>query len=87
MLNSVSRLMSGIAKPEHKEAANKLRNMLAVYRDNEDLISIGAYKPGSNPELDLAMAHMKKIDEFLIQRVDDPQTFEKTVALLRESVI
>ena len=87
VLNSVSRLMSGIAKPEHKEAANKLRNMLAVYRDNEDLISIGAYKPGSNPELDLAMAHMKKIEEFLIQRVDDPQTFEKTVALLRESVI
>lgn len=87
VLNSVSRLMSGIAEPEHKDAANRLRNMLAVYRDNEDLISIGAYKPGSNPDLDVAIAHMKRIDEFLMQRVDDPCGFEKTVALLRESVI
>lgn len=87
VLNSVSRLMSGIAEREHKAAANKLRNMLAVYRDNEDLISIGAYKPGSNPDLDIAIAHMKRIDEFLIQSVEEPSSFEKTVALLMESVI
>lgn len=87
VLNSVSRLMPGIAERDHKEAANKLRNMMAVYRDNEDLISIGAYKPGSNPDLDVAIAHIKGINEFLIQLVDDPSSFEKTVALLRESVI
>lgn len=85
--NSVSRLMSGIADKEHKEAANTLRNMLAIYKDNEDLISIGAYKAGSNPELDIAIAHMKRIDDFLIQRVDEPSSFEKTVAQLQESVI
>jgi len=80
VLNSVSRLMSGIAEPDQKEAANRLRNMLAVYKDNEDLISIGAYKSGSNPELDNALAHMKRIDDFLIQKVDE------TVALLKEAV-
>ncbi|NLH00550.1 MAG: flagellar protein export ATPase FliI [Clostridiales bacterium] len=86
VLNSVSRLMTGIADPEHKEAANRLRNMLAVYKDNEDLISIGAYKSGSNPELDNALAHMKRINNFLMQKVDEPCTFEETVALLKEAV-
>ncbi|NLV86620.1 MAG: FliI/YscN family ATPase, partial [Clostridiales bacterium] len=87
VLNSVSRLMSGIAEPEHKAAANKLRSMLAIYKDNEDLISIGAYKAGSNPELDNALEHMKGINEFLVQNVDQPCDFSKTVALLQESVI
>ena len=84
--NSVSRLMSGIAEKEHKNAANTLRNMLAVYKDNEDLISIGAYKTGSNPELDNAIAHMKRIDQFLIQKVDEPCHFEQTVKMLEETV-
>lgn len=84
--NSVSRLMSGIAEEDHKAAANRLRNMLAVYKDNEDLISIGAYKSGSNPELDSAIAHMKRIDEFLIQKVDEPCCFDETVEMLEETV-
>jgi len=84
--NSVSRLMSGITEDSHKEAANRLRNMLAVYKDNEDLISIGAYKSGSNPELDNALAHMNPINEFLVQKVDEPCTFDRTVALLKEAV-
>lgn len=84
--NSVSRLMSGITEDSHKEAANRLRNMLAVYKDNEDLISIGAYKSGSNPELDNALAHMNQINEFLVQKVDEPCTFDRTVALLKEAV-
>lgn len=84
--NSVSRLMSGIAEKEHKDAANRLRNMLAVYKDNEDLISIGAYKSGSNPELDNAIAHMKRIDKFLIQKVDEPCHFDQTVEMLEETV-
>jgi len=86
VLESISRLMSGIAAPEHKEAANRLRNMLAVYRDNEDLISIGAYKSGSNPDLDEAIAHMKKINEFLVQKVDEPSSFENTVSRLVQAV-
>lgn len=84
--NSVSRLMSGIAEEKHKAAANQLRNMLAVYKDNEDLISIGAYKSGSNSELDNAIAHMKRIDEFLIQKVDEPSPFDQTVEMLEETV-
>lgn len=86
VLNSISRLMSGIAEPEHKKAANKLRSMLAVYRENEDLISIGAYKSGNNPELDNAIEHVKKVNDFLIQKVDEPSGFEETLKFMIESV-
>ncbi len=60
--------------------------MLAVYRENEDLISIGAYKSGNNPELDDALGHMKKINDFLVQKVDEPSGFDETLRLLTESV-
>ena len=86
VLNSLSRLMSGIADREHKDAANKLRSMLAIYKENEDLISIGAYKPGNNPELDDALEHMKKINDFLVQKVDEPSDFDETLKTLIESV-
>ena len=86
VLHSVSRLMSGIAEPEHKKAANKLRSMLAVFRENEDLISIGAYKTGNNQDLDTALDHMKRVNDFLVQSVDEPSSFDETLALLIESV-
>jgi len=86
VLNSVSRLMSGLASPEHKAAANKLRKMLAVLQDNEDLISIGAYEPGNSPELDNAMAHRAAMDKFLTQSVDESYSFEETLQLLIDTV-
>lgn len=86
VLNSVSRLMSSIASPAHKEAANRLRNMLSVYKDNEDLISIGAYKSGANPRLDEAIAHMDRINRFLIQEVEQPVGFADTIRLMQQAV-
>lgn len=86
VLNSVSRLMSSIADEEQKNTANELRNMLAVYKENEDLISIGAYKSGSKPDLDNAISHMDKINEFLMQRVNEKFTFEETLKLMLKAV-
>jgi flagellum-specific ATP synthase len=86
VLGSISRLMNGIAPPEQKAAANKLRSMMSIYKDNEDLISIGAYKTGTNPELDNAIAHMGRINAFLCQKVDDSFTFDNTVQLMQEAV-
>ncbi|MEG2086574.1 MAG: flagellar protein export ATPase FliI [Angelakisella sp.] len=79
VMSSVSRLMSDIATREHKGAAAKLRNMLAVYNTNQDLISIGAYKSGSNPELDYAITHYDRINDFLQQQVDEKTTLDQTV--------
>jgi flagellum-specific ATP synthase len=78
--------MSGIATKEQKEAAGQLRNMMSIYKENEDLISIGAYKQGNNPELDRAISHMPKINEFLQQKVEEPCRFEDTLNLLQLAV-
>lgn len=79
---SISRLMSDIAAKGHKDAAAKLRNIMAVYNSNQDLISIGAYKSGSNAELDYAVSHMDRVNEFLQQQVEQKFTFAQTVELL-----
>lgn len=86
VLESVSRLMSEIADKEHKAAAAKLRNLLSVYNANYDLVSIGAYKKGSNPALDEALKKIDKINAFLQQATDEAFTFEETVQMLKDAV-
>ena len=86
VLASVSRLMNDIVEPGHREAAARLRNMMATYQDNQDLISIGAYKSGYNPELDVAIQHMPGIDSFLQQSVDHKVDYEQTVRQLAEVI-
>ncbi len=84
VLASVSRLMNDIAKPAHIQAAGELRALMSVYKENEDLISIGAYKSGANPGLDRAIAKMQDINEFLQQATDENVSFENTAKLLQE---
>lgn len=79
VLPSVSRLMNDIVSKEQSKAASKLRNMLATYNTNQDLLSIGAYKAGSNPDLDEAISHINAINSFLQQETDEKVTFEQTV--------
>lgn len=79
VLQSVSRLMNDIVTPEHKEAAGRLRRMMAVYESNIDLVSIGAYKHGTNHELDEALEYIDKIYGFLQQKTDESFTFEEAV--------
>ena len=86
VLASVSRLMTEIVTPEHRDAAGKIRNMMSVYRDNQDLISIGAYKAGSNPDLDNAIAHINGINEFLQQSVGSKVDFDETIQQLLKLV-
>jgi flagellum-specific ATP synthase len=71
VLQSVSRLVGEIVTPQIHEAGNRLRSALAAYREKEDLISIGAYQPGTDPLLDAAIALRPAIDGFLRQRIDD----------------
>ncbi len=82
ILSSVSRLMNDIALPEHKAAAARFRKILSVYEANIDLISIGAYKKGSNKELDEAMLHIDKVYDFLQQKTNEAFTLEETVIQL-----
>ncbi|MDL2273078.1 flagellar protein export ATPase FliI [Oscillospiraceae bacterium OttesenSCG-928-G22] len=83
VLASISRLMPDIADPAYMDIANRTKNMMAVYRDAEDLINIGAYKTGSNPEIDQAIRLMPKINDILRQRVDALTPFEETLDSIR----
>ena len=82
VLGSISRLMSAIATPEHKEAASKMRKILAMYRENKDLIDVGMYQPGSNPKLDTAIEMMPQVNAFLQQRTSDSVSMETTIQTL-----
>lgn len=79
VLGSISRLMSAIATPEHKDAAAKMRKILAMYRENKDLIDVGMYQPGSNPKLDIAIEMMPQVNAFLQQRTADSVNMDNTI--------
>ncbi|MBO7333774.1 MAG: flagellum-specific ATP synthase FliI, partial [Lachnospiraceae bacterium] len=80
VLASISRCMSQICTKEHKKAAGQVKNIMATYADAEDLINIGAYRAGSNPEIDEAIDKIKLVNEFLLQETDEKETFEEAVA-------
>ena len=84
ILQSISRCMSSIAEREHKQVAGKLKNVLATYNEAEDLINIGAYKSGSNPNIDYAIAKIASVNEFLMQAVEDKFDFEESVQMMTE---
>jgi flagellum-specific ATP synthase len=77
--HSVSRLMTNLVSDEHKEAAGKLREVLARYSEAEDLINIGAYVKGSNPKIDYALSKIDQVNTFLRQGTFEKVDFEETV--------
>jgi flagellum-specific ATP synthase len=77
-LQSVSRLLNDVAPREQVEAATRLRSLLAAYREAEDLINVGAYVKGSNPEIDLAVRCRSAIQKFLRQGISETTTLEAT---------
>ncbi len=82
VLQSTSRVFGSVASPEHRQAAAAVRAMLATYREAEDLINLGAYTRGSNPNIDLALERKPQIDRFLVQPPDESTGFDETVAWL-----
>ena len=82
VLQSISRVMSAIASPEHKKQAGKLKNVMATYNEAEDLINIGAYKKGSNPEIDYAVSKIGAVNAFLRQQTDEKFSLEEELDML-----
>ncbi|UYL08744.1 FliI/YscN family ATPase [Bdellovibrio sp. SKB1291214] len=87
IMQSASRVMKAVASSEHVRLAQKLKETLAIYKDAEDLINIGAYKPGSNPKIDKAVKVIDQVNDFLKQRVEDPTNFNNTVRMLQQILI
>jgi flagellum-specific ATP synthase len=86
VLGSISRLMNDIVPQEQIDAAGAMRNLMSVYDANYDLVSIGAYKSGTNPVLDEAIGKMGGINAFLQQKVEEKVSYEDGVALMKRAV-
>lgn len=86
ILGSISRIMNEIVDSEHMKAASNIRSVLSAYYDNFDLISIGAYKNGTNPKIDHAIQNIDKINAFLKQGIDEKFSFEEIMCLMNELV-
>jgi len=84
ILNSISRLMIDVVTPEHLRAACKLREVLATYEEAEDLINIGAYVKGSNPQIDYALKMINKINDYLKQDLDEYTPYGESIEQLVE---
>ncbi|MEI8129053.1 MAG: FliI/YscN family ATPase [bacterium] len=82
ILGSISRLATEITSEEQKEAAAKMRKILAIYRENKDLIDVGMYQQGTNSRLDTAIEMMPQINAFLQQRTADSVNMETTISTL-----
>lgn len=83
ILGSVSRLFTEICDKEHMQAASKMRNILAMYRENKDLIDVGMYQAGSNPKLDLAIQLIPEVNAFLQQTIKDSVNMNHTIDTLK----
>lgn len=82
VLSSVSRVMNAIVSKEHKQAAQKLRKILAKYAEVELLVQIGEYKQGSDKDADDALSRIQAVNTFLRQGLDEKSSFEETLQAL-----
>ncbi|MBC7466310.1 MAG: FliI/YscN family ATPase [Bdellovibrio sp.] len=87
VLQSASRVMGAVSTAEHKKNANKLREVLATFKDAEDLINIGAYKAGANPKIDKAIKLIDPINNFLKQSTEDHSTMAECLRQLQSITV
>jgi flagellum-specific ATP synthase len=86
VLESISRCMIDVTPDTHRLLAGEIRKILATYRDAEDLINIGAYVEGSNPEIDRAIKLMPSVRRYLQQGLNDAVKFADIAGLLHKAV-
>ena len=88
VLQSVSRVMDSIVEPQHRALAGEFRTLMSAYQRSELLVRIGEYKPGSDPQLDHAIASRDRMMAFLRESelAGAPPPLETTVARLREAI-
>ncbi|HHW47838.1 MAG TPA: EscN/YscN/HrcN family type III secretion system ATPase, partial [Clostridiaceae bacterium] len=83
VLASVSRVMPDVVTPEHLRIAGEIKKALAIYRDAEDLINIGAYVKGSNEKIDYAIDVIDNITSFIEQGIYDKYSYDEVLELLK----
>ncbi len=86
VLDSISRLMLDISTPEHIEVAGRVREIIATYRESEDLINIGAYVKGSSQKIDYAISKIDQINQFFRQGIREERDFDESLSALAEII-
>jgi len=84
VLGSISRVMPDVVDEHHLSLARELKELIAEYKKQEDLITLGAYKTGTNEKVDRAIRLLPKIEEFLKQGIYEKATFEETLKSMEE---
>ena len=75
--------MTDIVSQEHRTLAARVRDVLSIYEKNSDLVSIGAYKAGTNPRLDYALSKIDGINQFLTQGINEAFSYEEDLNIMR----
>lgn len=86
VLSSVSRVMSQVTSDQHRGSAAKMRELLSLYREAEDLVNVGAYVAGSNPSIDEALSKIASINMFLCQQPTDATFWDDTIHSMEQAV-
>lgn len=86
VLESVSRVMTEIVDDDHRQAAGDFKRMLSDYNEAEDLINIGAYQPGSNPDVDKALENIEEMKNYLQQGINEKTDFKTSIVSLKNIV-
>lgn len=86
VLDSVSRVMSAVTSKEHRKIASRIRDIMATYQKNRDLVLIGAYQKGTDYRVDEAIDRIDAITEFLQQRTDEKASFAETTERMPDVV-
>ncbi len=79
VLHSSSRVMKKLVDEDHLKLSGKIREILAVYSEHEDLINIGAYKHGANAKIDMALKYIGPVNAFLGQGMEEKSTLNQTM--------
>lgn len=87
VLSSISRVMTDITSDNHKNIASQIKKIMAIYKESEDLINIGAYVRGSNEDIDYAIENIKNVNEFLTQKTAEKFSYEETLEILNNVLI
>jgi type III secretion protein N (ATPase) len=86
VVGSLSRVMDRVVSLEHMKAARRFRSLVSSYESKRELIAMGAYAKGSEPEVDLALVKLPRLEAFVAQEADEPASFEDTVERLQGAV-
>jgi len=80
--SSISRVMNSIIDPQHQQAATRFKKLYSIYEKNRDLINVGAYRSGTDPEIDLAIDYFPRLQAFIQQGQHDKADYQASLTAL-----